>query len=256
MNTTECNNEVQQRVVKSVSTVTNKDYLATNTPYWRYPLLDGEPPKGKKLNLLTSGGIAVIGQWNDSSNFIAWAPLIKASKTKEFMSEMLHDFQRKKVSTYRQELLTPIFQNHLQHKVEDRVTYGNRYLYSAISVLLSNIESVFRFDFNSVSLDRVTLINPIISVDVRRLHQEQNLEISITLATINLRFMMTSYHAKSIAAVANVVKTLWGLEEASPTLHQVSFFTLHEGEILYLAKPVAIYVNNFNQADVVLLNQQ
>jgi len=42
--------------------------------YWRYPEIDA-PPRGVKLLLLTSGGIACLGDWRDDSNLVAWSPL-------------------------------------------------------------------------------------------------------------------------------------------------------------------------------------
>ena len=33
------------------------------------------PPRGVKLLLLTSGGVAVVGDWTDDSNLVAWRPL-------------------------------------------------------------------------------------------------------------------------------------------------------------------------------------
>lgn len=90
-------------------TTTAKDYIADSAPEWRYPLLDGEPPRGKKLNLLTSGGIAVIGQWAENSNYIAWAPLLKASKIKEHMLKLIENFTG---SVERKALLIEIFRQH------------------------------------------------------------------------------------------------------------------------------------------------
>ncbi len=53
-------------------------YLAAPQPEFLHPD-DVPPPRGTKLNLLTSGGIATFGHWTDDSNLIAWAPLIKVS---------------------------------------------------------------------------------------------------------------------------------------------------------------------------------
>jgi len=44
--------------------------------YWRDPEKE-RPPRGVKLLLLTTGGVAVIGDWTDESNFVAWSPLPK-----------------------------------------------------------------------------------------------------------------------------------------------------------------------------------
>lgn len=48
--------------------------------YWRYT----EPaPRGVKLNLLTKGKIAVVGDWHDGHGYIAWSPLIRRDKQLE-----------------------------------------------------------------------------------------------------------------------------------------------------------------------------
>ena len=44
--------------------------------YWRDPEQE-PPPRGSKLLILTSGGVAVFGEWMDDSNFVAWSPLPK-----------------------------------------------------------------------------------------------------------------------------------------------------------------------------------
>jgi arylamine N-acetyltransferase len=44
--------------------------------YWRDPE-DQPPPRGVKLLILTSGGVAVFGDWMTDSNFVAWSPLPK-----------------------------------------------------------------------------------------------------------------------------------------------------------------------------------
>ena len=41
---------------------------------YRDPAID-PPPRGCKVLLLTSGGVAVVGDWTDDSNLVAWAPL-------------------------------------------------------------------------------------------------------------------------------------------------------------------------------------
>lgn len=52
----------------------SKEYVVSAESSWRYI----EPaPRGKKLSLLTRGGIQVTGEWKDGGDFIAWAPLIK-----------------------------------------------------------------------------------------------------------------------------------------------------------------------------------
>ena len=47
--------------------------------YWRDPQTD-PPPLGRKLLVLTDGGVAVIGDWKHDSNFAAWSPLPKRRK--------------------------------------------------------------------------------------------------------------------------------------------------------------------------------
>jgi hypothetical protein len=49
---------------------------ASGVVYWREPQ-DEPPPRGVKLLILTSGGVAVFGDWMDDSNFVAWSPLPK-----------------------------------------------------------------------------------------------------------------------------------------------------------------------------------
>ncbi len=52
---------------------------ASGEVYWRDP---GEepPPRGVKLLILTSGGVAVFGEWMTDSNFVAWSPLPRKRK--------------------------------------------------------------------------------------------------------------------------------------------------------------------------------
>lgn len=47
--------------------------------YWRDPEQE-PPPRGSKLLVLTSGGVAVMGDWMDDSNFVAWSPLPRKRK--------------------------------------------------------------------------------------------------------------------------------------------------------------------------------
>ena len=47
---------------------------ASGDVYWRDPVAE-VPPRGVKLLVLTSGGVAVIGDWTGDSNFVAWSPL-------------------------------------------------------------------------------------------------------------------------------------------------------------------------------------
>lgn len=44
--------------------------------YWRYPS-QSAPPIGRKLLLLTEGGVAVVGEWKVGGGFTAWSPLPK-----------------------------------------------------------------------------------------------------------------------------------------------------------------------------------
>ena len=56
---------------------------ASGEVYWRDP--DQEPPpRGVKLLILTSGGVAVIGDWADDSNMVAWSPLPKRPPVKTY----------------------------------------------------------------------------------------------------------------------------------------------------------------------------
>lgn len=55
----------------------NRNMPATaGTVFWRSPE-DDPPPRGTKLLILTSGGVTVVGDWIDSSNFVAWSPMPK-----------------------------------------------------------------------------------------------------------------------------------------------------------------------------------
>lgn len=47
---------------------------AAGQVYWRYPEYM-PPPRGVKLLLLTSGGVACLGDWREGSNLVAWSPL-------------------------------------------------------------------------------------------------------------------------------------------------------------------------------------
>lgn len=49
---------------------------ASGEVFWRDPAKQ-PPPSGAKLLVLTSGGVAVISDWTDKSNFVAWSPLPK-----------------------------------------------------------------------------------------------------------------------------------------------------------------------------------
>ena len=47
---------------------------ASGDVWFRCPLAF-QPPRGVKLLMLTSGGVAVQGDWMDGSNYVAWSPL-------------------------------------------------------------------------------------------------------------------------------------------------------------------------------------
>lgn len=47
---------------------------ASGDVYWRDPSVE-KPPRGVKLLILTSGGVAVFGEWTDGSNYTHWSPL-------------------------------------------------------------------------------------------------------------------------------------------------------------------------------------
>lgn len=47
--------------------------------YWRDPV-EYPPPTGRKLLLLTEGGVAVIGIWHKQGGYQAWSPLPKRIK--------------------------------------------------------------------------------------------------------------------------------------------------------------------------------
>lgn len=53
---------------------------ASGQVYWREPAVE-PPPRGSKLLILTSGGVAIFGEWMDDSNFTAWSPLPKKRQT-------------------------------------------------------------------------------------------------------------------------------------------------------------------------------
>ena len=53
---------------------------ASGQVYWREPETE-PPPRGVKLLILTSGNVAVFGDWMDDSNFVAWSPLPKRRHT-------------------------------------------------------------------------------------------------------------------------------------------------------------------------------
>lgn len=52
---------------------------ASGTVYWRCPV-EHPPPRGVKLLLLTSGGVACLGGWSRDTNYVAWSPLPKVRR--------------------------------------------------------------------------------------------------------------------------------------------------------------------------------
>lgn len=61
----------------------NPSYVAGEATY-RYPAAgDEKPPGGAKVLLLTIGGICIVGAWQDTGFYTAWAPLPKRNRTKE-----------------------------------------------------------------------------------------------------------------------------------------------------------------------------
>jgi hypothetical protein len=65
---------------------------ASGEVYWRDPEQE-PPPRGRKLLILTSGGVAVFGDWMDDSNFVAWSPLPKKRpiQDRELTDEQISD---------------------------------------------------------------------------------------------------------------------------------------------------------------------
>ena len=47
---------------------------------WQYPHIGEHAPAGVVVQLLTQGGVAVRGVWNDLGDYIAWAPMLKRDK--------------------------------------------------------------------------------------------------------------------------------------------------------------------------------
>jgi hypothetical protein len=59
-----------------------KDYHASHDVTWNYFGIDIDPPGGK-IQLLTTGGIAIFGDRNTTEGCVAWAPLVKRNQRKE-----------------------------------------------------------------------------------------------------------------------------------------------------------------------------
>lgn len=51
-------------------------HVTSSAPEWLCPIKH-PPPPGKKLQLLTSGGIATYGPWSWEEGNIAWAPCLQ-----------------------------------------------------------------------------------------------------------------------------------------------------------------------------------
>jgi len=56
---------------------------------WQYPHIGERAPDGVVVQLLTRGGVAVRGVWNDLGDYIAWAPMLK--RDKEIERRMDHE---------------------------------------------------------------------------------------------------------------------------------------------------------------------
>lgn len=59
-----------------------KTYIAGKAA-WNYVGIDADPPRGKTINILTQGGVAVKGEWIENNGYRAWSPLIGTDKEKE-----------------------------------------------------------------------------------------------------------------------------------------------------------------------------
>ncbi len=67
-----------------VTSTPAKTYVASPEYKFLYPSAgDPLPPGGAKVLLLTRGGVCIVGTWNDSGFFTAWAPLPSRNKSKE-----------------------------------------------------------------------------------------------------------------------------------------------------------------------------
>lgn len=64
-----------------------KSYLAGDAQ-WRWPHLGDVAPQGVKLNLLTEGGVSVVGYWAKNAGFVAWAPLIRITDKQAFQTAL------------------------------------------------------------------------------------------------------------------------------------------------------------------------
>jgi len=62
----------------------------TEEGYIAYDPEDKAPPLGVKIYLINRFGVAVLGEWSDSGEYIAWAPLLKVPKSvKERRARMI-----------------------------------------------------------------------------------------------------------------------------------------------------------------------
>jgi hypothetical protein len=64
------------------------DYLAGGQTWWYPKAGDPSPPDNTKVLILTRGGVAVIGVWQDD---LAWLPLPKCDKEKEDHVKRIHN---------------------------------------------------------------------------------------------------------------------------------------------------------------------
>lgn len=67
--------------------VTDKTY-AVGGAKWEYPHQKA-PPRGKKIALLTEGGMQTHGHWQEDGGFIGWQYLFKRDKEAEYVGRQL-----------------------------------------------------------------------------------------------------------------------------------------------------------------------
>lgn len=61
-------------------------HASSNEAKWHYPEFPGDssPPPGRKVQILTKGGVSIYGQWGGTKvGHIAWAYLIQRDQDKE-----------------------------------------------------------------------------------------------------------------------------------------------------------------------------
>ena len=227
MNTTEQNSEVQQRIVQAVSG-TSKEYVAGDAPEWRYPLLDGEPPKGKKLNLLTSGGVAVMGQWSDGSNYIAWAPLIKASKAKEHMIKLLQNFTG---SNTRKALLHAIFKHFAKNLMPG---VNQERLYEIVSGFLQVCPNTQQFQALPAHPHQVKLLDsdPETNMYVTFTRGECSIKVYVWKPFVNFVFHIPNDTEFNAQAVSDLIMTALSVREVTSDIES-KYYAMF-GQYLYV----------------------